>query len=98
MNDTDALIDNRTVAEVRDELRYHLRYNVAEAAPSLVEACLGAVIAYWDDENDRSIQLKGATWRGNTYAPAHEICEAFKLGDWTWKYDYDVAADERMSR
>lgn len=91
------IIDDRTVEEVRGEVQVHLAANLHNAPASMIEACMEAIQAYWDDENEKLIQLpQGVQWRELDAAPAHAICDGFRLEQWTWHYDYDVAADERM--
>ena len=65
-------------------LAYHLQANHYPPVPVvMVQACIDAIDAYWEDETDRMIDLpKDITWRGQTSAPAHAIIEAHHLDAW----------------
>lgn len=94
-----------TELTMKQQITYHLRGNFYPPVPlSMVQPCIDAIQAYWEDETDRLIQLPtdGYTldgepfqilWRGQDKAPAWAICEQHKLDAWTWHYDYDDYAD-----
>lgn len=73
------------------QLEFHLRVNHFPPVPaSMVQVCVQAIEAYWDNDSDRLIKLpEGVGYKGLTAAPAWAVCEAHHLGAWTWEYDYD---------
>ena len=62
----------------------HLRSNHYPPVPlSMVEPCIEAIDAYWDEDYNKSITLpEGILWKGETYAPASAIIEAHHLDAW----------------
>lgn len=74
----------------------HLTGNFYPPIPmSMVEPCVEAIEAYWEDDYDREIELpKPITYKGLTTAPAHAIIDQHKLHDWTVVYDYDAEEAE----
>lgn len=67
-----------------DSIAIHLSANHYPPVPrSMVQPCIDAIDAYWEDDYNRLIELPDAiTWRGETSAPAHAIIEAHHLHAW----------------
>ena len=63
---------------------YHLQGNHYPPVPlSMVEPCVDAIMAYWDDETDREIPMpEGVTYKGLDKAPAWAIIEQHHLEAW----------------
>lgn len=70
--------------DIHSSLRIHLQSNHYPPVPSsMVQPCLDAIDAYYDEAYDRLIELpEGVSWRGNDTAPAHAIAEAHHLDAW----------------
>jgi len=66
------------------QVEIHLVGNFYPSVPvSMVEPCMHAINAYWEDDLSRLIILpEGVLWRGQTTAPAHAIIEQHKLYAW----------------
>ena len=62
----------------------HLSANHYPPVPqSMVEPCIDAIMAYWDDETDREIPMpKGVSYKGLDTAPAWAIVEQHHLEAW----------------
>jgi len=62
----------------------HLRSNHYPPVPlTMVQPCIDAIDAYWEEDLDRSIELpEGVLWRGETSAPAYAIIESHHLESW----------------
>ena len=62
----------------------HLRGNHYPPVPlSMVQPCIDAIDAYWEDSQDRLIELpEGVSWRGETSAPAWALIESHHLDAW----------------
>jgi hypothetical protein len=55
----------------------------------MVEPCIEAIDAYYDEDYDKSITLPSPiTWKGKSYAPASAIIEAHHLEAWLPETDY----------
>jgi hypothetical protein len=69
---------------LEQQLHYHLTANFYPPIPSsMVQPCLDAIEAFYDDALDRAIALPGGiTYRGNTYAPAGALLEQHRLEPW----------------
>lgn len=69
---------------MEDSIAIHLSANHYPPVPrSMVEPCMDAIQAYWEDELDRPISLpEPITWRGQSEAPAYAIIEAHHLEAW----------------
>lgn len=67
--------------DTRTAISQHLQYNHYPPVPlSMVEPCLEAIDAYWDEDIDREIDLPaGVLFRGEPTAPAHNIISAHHL-------------------
>ena len=65
-------------------LGYHLQGNHYPPAPlSMVEPCIEAIDAYWDEDYNRLIEMpKGVSYRGSNFAPASAIVEQHHLDAW----------------
>ena len=62
----------------------HLQGNHYPPVPlSMVEPCVDAIMAYWDDETDREIPMpEGVSYKGRDTAPAWAIIEQHHLEAW----------------
>ena len=71
-----------------DSIAMHLRVNHYPPVPtSMVQPCIDAIDAYWEDDFNREIELpEGVLWRGNENAPAYAIIESHHLEAWC-QYD-----------
>jgi hypothetical protein len=69
---------------IEAQLNTHLQYNFYPPVPSsMVQPCIEAIDAYWDDDIYREIDLPiGVEYRGVTTAPAHAIVDNHRLGPW----------------
>jgi len=57
---------------------------------SMVQPCIEAIEAYWEDDSDRLIELpEPVTWRGQTTAPAHAIIVGHHLYAWCESDEYE---------
>ena len=76
--------------DLESAIGYHLQGNHYPPVPlSMVQPCIDAIDAYWEDELDREIELpEGVLWRGKAYAPAHAIIEAHHLDAWISEEEY----------
>ena len=63
---------------------YHLQGNHYPPVPlSMVQPCLDAIDAYWDDDTDRMISMpEGVSYRGSNEAPAWAVIEQHHLHAW----------------
>ena len=63
---------------------YHLQGNHYPPVPlSMVQPCLDAIDAYWDDDTDRMIAMpEGVSYRGSNEAPAWAVIEQHHLHAW----------------
>lgn len=67
--------------DLHSALHYHLSANHYPPVPdSMIEPCVEAIDAYFEEDYDRPIDLNGNLWRNQTTAPAHAIVEAHHLG------------------
>ena len=71
-----------------DSIAMHLRVNHYPPVPtSMVQPCIDAIDAYWEDDFNREIELpEGVLWRGTENAPAYAIIESHHLEAWC-QYD-----------
>ena len=69
---------------------YHLQGNHYPPVPlSMVQPCIDALDAYYDEDYDRMIQLPAPVlWKGRDQAPASAIIEAHHLEAWLPETDY----------
>ncbi|NCU79685.1 MAG: hypothetical protein EBV55_04105 [Burkholderiaceae bacterium] len=65
-------------------LGYHLQGNHYPPVPlSMVEPCIEAIDAYWEEDFDRAIEMpEGVSYKGQTHAPAWAIVEQHHLDAW----------------
>lgn len=79
------------------QIAYHLQANHYPPVPtSMVEPCIEAIDAYWEDDTDKQITLpEGVLYKGLTTAPAYAILEQHHLHAWTADYDTDDTYDYR---
>ena len=70
--------------DMESAIAIHLQSNHYPPVPtSMVQPCMDAIDAYWEDDASRYIELpEGVLWRGNTSAPAYAIIEAHHLDPW----------------
>jgi hypothetical protein len=70
--------------DLETSIGYHLQSNHYPPVPlSMVQPCIDAIDAYWEDDLDRNIELPdGVLWRGEEYAPAWSIIESHHLDAW----------------
>jgi hypothetical protein len=69
---------------LEEQLYYHLTSNFYPPIPSsMVQPCLDAIDAFYDDALDRAIALpEGITYRGSAHAPAGALLEQHRLEPW----------------
>jgi hypothetical protein len=69
---------------LKQQLHYHLTANFYPPIPSsMVQPCLDAIEAFYDEALDRAIALpEGITYRGSAYATAGAILEGHRLEAW----------------
>ena len=82
------LADGTLNLNMADSIAMHLRVNHYPPVPtSMVQPCIDAIDAYWEDDFNREIELpEGVLWRGNENAPAYAIIESHHLEAWC-QYD-----------
>ncbi len=70
--------------DLETAIGYHLQGNHYPPVPlSMVEPCIDAIDAYYDEDYNRKIALpEGVFWKGMTKAPACAIVEAHHLEAW----------------
>ena len=68
----------------------HLRSNHYPPVPSsMVQPCIDAIDAYYDEDYDKLISLPSPIlWKGKDKAPASAIIEAHHLEAWLPETDY----------
>jgi hypothetical protein len=69
---------------------YHLQGNHYPPVPlSMVQPCIDAIDAYYEDEFDREIEMpEGVSYKGKTTAPAWAIIEQHHLSAWLPEEEY----------
>ena len=69
---------------MQQQVEIHLVGNFYPPVPtSMVEPCMRAIDAYWEDDLSRLIILPdGVFWHGQTTAPAEAIINQHKLYAW----------------
>jgi hypothetical protein len=74
---------------IERQLEWHLRSNHFPPVPtSMVQPCIEAIDAWYDDATDRNISLPdGVRYKGLTVAPAWAIIEQHHLGAWLQEPD-----------
>ena len=78
------LADGTLGLDMHSAIAMHLRGNHYPPVPlSMVQPCIDAIDAYWEDSQDRLIELpEGVSWRGETSAPAWALIESHHLDAW----------------
>jgi hypothetical protein len=78
------LADGTLNLDMESAIAMHLRGNHYPPVPlSMVQPCIDAIDAYWEDSQNRKINLpEGVLWKGETYAPAWAIIESHHLDSW----------------
>lgn len=78
------LADGTLGLDMESAIAMHLRGNHYPPVPySMVEPCIQAIDAYWEEDLNRAIELpEGVSWRGESYAPAHALIEGHHLEAW----------------
>jgi hypothetical protein len=68
----------------------HLQSNHYPPVPaSMVQTCIEAIDAYYEDDYDKMIVLpEGVLWKGRDQAPASALIEAHHLEAWLPETDY----------
>ena len=81
---TTELADGTLGLDMESAIAMHLQGNhYPPVPPSMVQPCIDAIDAYWEDDSSREIELpEGVSWRGNTSAPAYAIIESHHLESW----------------
>ena len=76
---------------MENSIGIHLQSNHYPPVPlSMVQPCIDAIDAYWDNDFNRAIELpEPITWRGKSSAPAHAIIEAHHLNAWCESDEYE---------
>lgn len=76
--------------DLESAIGYHLQGNHYPPVPlSMVQPCIDAIDAYYDEDYDRMIQLPAPVlWKGRDQAPASAIIEAHHLESWLPETDY----------
>jgi hypothetical protein len=84
MGSVTALGIQESVLDLETQLAYHLQGNHYPPVPlSMVEPCIEAIDAYYDEDYRREIALpEGVLWRGQVTAPADAIIEQHHLQFW----------------
>ena len=77
-------VDLSNELDLEVALGYHLQGNHYPPVPlSMVEPCIEAIDAYWDEDFDRAIEMpEGVSYKGQSYAPAWAIVEQHHLDAW----------------
>ena len=75
--------------DLETSIAIHLQGNHYPPVPtSMVEPCIAAIDAYYDEDYQRLIELpEPITWRDQNSAPASAIVEAHHLDAWLPQYD-----------
>ena len=75
--------------DLETSIAIHLQANHYPPVPtSMVEPCIDAIDAYYDEDYNRLITLPAPiTWRDQNTAPASAIVEAHHLDAWLPQYD-----------
>ena len=75
--------------DLEQGIAMHLQGNHYPPVPlSMVEPCIEAIDAYWEEDFDRAIEMpKGVFYKGQTYAPAWAIVEQHHLEAWLQESD-----------
>ena len=73
-----------TEITLEQQLAWHLQSNHFPPIPvSMVQPCVEAIDAYWEDDLDKEIDLpEGVSYRGKQTAPAREIIINHHLDPW----------------
>ena len=84
MGYTTALEISTSKMPIETQINLHLQYNCYPPAPSsMVQPCVDAIDAYWEEDFNRVIELpQGVEYRGNTTAPANAIVNTYRLDAW----------------
>jgi len=82
-------IANMEGISMKAGIEIHLTSNFYPPVPSsMVEPCVHAIDAYWEDDLSRLIILPdGVFWRGQNAAPAHAVIEQHRLYPWIEELD-----------
>jgi hypothetical protein len=75
---------------LEDAIGMHLQGNHYPPVPlSMVQPCIEAIDAYYDDDTDREIEMpEGVSYKGKTTAPAWAIIEQHHLNAWLPEEEY----------
>ena len=73
---------------IEDQIAMHLRSNIYPPVPlDMVQPCIEAIDAYWENDTNRQINLNGNIWRGQPTAPAWAVIEGHRLDAWITEWD-----------
>ena len=83
-------LDLSTELDLEMALSIHLQSNHYPPVPlSMVEPCIQAIDAYYDEDYNRKISLpEGVSWKGMIKAPACAIIEQHHLDAWLPESEY----------
>jgi hypothetical protein len=84
LNMATELADGTLGLDMAGAIAMHLRANHYPPVPtSMVQPCIDAIDAYWEDDLNRQIELpEGISWRGENSAPAYAVIESHHLEPW----------------
>lgn len=87
---TDLASNDLLDLDLERQIGIHLQGNHYPPVPlSMVQPCIDAIDAYYDEDYDRLIKLPSPiTWKGKDSAPASAIIEAHHLEAWLPETDY----------
>lgn len=87
---TDLASNDLLDLDLETQIGIHLTGNHYPPVPrSMVQPCIDAIDAYYDEDYDRMIVLpEGVLWKGRDQAPASAIVEAHHLDAWLPETDY----------
>ena len=77
-------LDESNPLTLEQKISIHLQVNHYPPVPlSMVQPCIEAIDAYWDEDCDRVIAMpEGVFYKGMTSAPAWAIVEQHHLDAW----------------
>lgn len=90
LNMATELADGTLGLDMEGAIAMHLRVNHYPPVPtSMVEPCIQAIDAYWEDDINRLIEMpEGVSYKGQEHAPAWAIIEQHHLDAWVSEDEY----------
>ena len=94
MGSVTALGIQDSVLDLETQILYHLRGNHYPPVPAeMVQPCIEAIDAYYDEDYDRMIDMPMVgdfqiTYKGSKQAPAHAIIDQHNLRFWLPEEEY----------